>query len=111
MVIDTRLPWKLPTVNREFLPYPFRMSVAEWKALLARAKQGDAEAEWEVAGRYEDGSKDKRGKILVRRSARKAAEWLRRAAEHGCAPAQCSLGVLRGNRERVDQIRGKLCYG
>jgi hypothetical protein len=27
---------------------------------------------------------DKQGKILVRRSAKNAAAWLRRAAEHGC---------------------------
>jgi len=73
------------------------MSVAEWEALLDKAKHGNPEAEWEVSGRFEDGCKDKKGKILVKRSARKAAEWLRRAAEHGCAPAQCSLGVLVGD--------------
>jgi TPR repeat protein len=78
------------------------MSVAEWEALLAKAKEGNAEAEWGVAGRFEDGCKDKKGKILVRRSARKAAEWLRRAAEHGCAPAQCNLGVLLGDKEYAD---------
>jgi TPR repeat protein len=62
------------------------MSAEEWKALLALAKQGNPEAEWGVAGCFEDGCKDKKGKILVRRSARKSAEWLRRAAEHGCTP-------------------------
>ncbi len=97
MVIDPKSPWKLPRLNSEFPPYPFRMTVAEWKALLAKAEQGDAEAEWEVAERFEDGCKDKKGEILVKRSARKAAEWLRRAADHGCAPAQCNLGVLLGD--------------
>jgi len=63
MVIDSRFPWKLPRVGREFSPYPYRMSVAEWKALLAKAKQGDSEAEWGVAGRFEDGCKDKKGKF------------------------------------------------
>lgn len=92
----------MPRANGEFPPYPFRMSVAEWEALLARAKQGNPEAEWEVAERFEDGCKDKKGKILVRRSARKAAEWLRRAAEHGFASAQCNLGVLLGDREHAD---------
>src|SRR5579864_8003181 len=103
MVVDPRFPWKLPRVDSEFPPYPYRMSVAEWKALLAKARQGNAEAEWEVAGRFADGCKDKKGKILVRRSARRAAEWLRRAAEHGCASAQCDLGVLLGNREYADR--------
>lgn len=105
MVIDSRFPWKLPRADCESPAYPFRMSVAEWEDLLARAKQGNPEAEWGVAGRFEDGCKDKKGKILVRRSARKAAEWLRRAAEHGCASAQNNLGVLLGNRERTDKNR------
>jgi TPR repeat protein len=77
------------------------MSAAEWDALLDKAKQGNPEAEWEVAGCFEEGCKDKKGNILVRRSARKFAEWLRRAAEHGCAPAQCTLGVLLGDTEYV----------
>jgi TPR repeat protein len=101
MVIDPKSPWMLPRVDREFPPYPFRMSRAEWQALLDRAKQGNPEAEWEVAGRYDEGCKDTKGRILVRRSAGKAAEWLRRAAEHGCAPAQCGLGVLLGDTEHV----------
>jgi tetratricopeptide (TPR) repeat protein len=101
MIFDSKVPWNLPRTNGDFPPYPFRMSASEWQALLARAKHGNPEAEWEVAERFENGCKDKRGKILVRRSHRKAAEWLRRAAEHGCAPAQCNLGVLLGDMERA----------
>jgi len=97
MVIDPTHPWKLPRLDCKFPPYPFVMSVASWKSLLTRAKQGDAQAEWEVAGRYDDGCKDKAGRILVGRSKRKAAEWYRRAAEHGCAEAQNALGVLLGS--------------
>ncbi|MGA9527607.1 MAG: tetratricopeptide repeat protein [Terriglobales bacterium] len=62
--------------------------------MLARANANDPGAEWGVAERYEDGCKDNTGKIVVRRSARKALEWFRRAAEHGCAPAQNNLGLL-----------------
>ena len=72
MVIDSRFPWKLPRIGGGFSPYPFRMSATEWRALLTRARNGDSGAEWEVAEHYEDGCKDKKGKILVRRSARKA---------------------------------------
>jgi uncharacterized protein len=102
MVIDSRFPWKLPRASGEFPPYPFRMSVAECETLLARARQGNPEAEWEVAEYFFDGCKDKKGKIIAKRSARKAVEWLRRAAEHGCASAQCHLGVLLGDEERTD---------
>ena len=103
MVVDSRFPWKLPRECREFSTYPYRMSVTEWKALLARAERGNAEAEWEVAEHFEDGCKDKKGRILVRRSARNAAKWLRRAAEHGCASAQNNLGVLLGDRKYADR--------
>jgi len=96
-VIDPRFPWKLARPIWRPLPYAFTTSISEWQALLKRAERGDSVAEWEVAGRYEDGSKDRAGKILVRRSARKAMEWLRRAAEHGCGPAQNTLGVLLGD--------------
>ena len=83
------------------------MSVSEWKTLLAQAKGGDPEAEWEVADRYADGCKDKEGKIMVRRSARRAAQWFRRAAEHGNSAAQNNLGILLSNgsgvRKNVEQ--------
>ncbi len=103
MVIDPRFPWKLPRVGRGFPAYPFRMSVAEWEGLLAKANSGDPEAEWEVSERFGDGCKDKKGEILVRRSAKKAQAWLRRAAEHGCASAQCNFGVLLGDQEETSE--------
>ena len=77
------------------------MSVSDWHRLLARAKQGDPEAEWEVGDRYEEGCKDHSGKMIVKRSVRRAAEWFRRAAEHGNAAAQCTLGVLLGDGKGV----------
>jgi len=79
----------------------YKMSASAWKALLARAKRGDPEAEWGVADRYGDGCMDNKGKLLVRRSARRAARWLRRAAEHGCASAQNTLGVRLGDGDGV----------
>lgn len=111
-IVNPKLPWKLPCEWR--LPFgSFTTSASEWRALLARANANDPEAEWGVAGRYEDGCKDKTGKIIVRRSARKALEWFRRAAEHGCAPAQNSFGLLldegkllrRNRREALKWIK------
>lgn len=95
-IIDPICPWKLPRL-RWALRGSLTASPSEWHALLGRAKQGDPTAEWEIAERYADGCKDKAGRVVVRRSARREAEWLRRAAEHGCREAQNNLGILLGN--------------
>jgi TPR repeat protein len=79
------------------------MSAVEWKNLLAKAKGGDAEAEFGVATNYDDGCKDERGRILVRVSNRKAAEWYRRSAEHGYGSAQNALGVILGDGRGVEK--------
>ena len=99
-VIDSESPWKVTLRNWNW-SYSYKGSVSEWQSLLARARNGDREAEWEVADRYADGCKDKRGKVIVRRSAAKAARWFRRAAERGSAPAQNHLGILLGNGSGV----------
>jgi uncharacterized protein len=99
-VIDSVFPWKLTQRDWNW-SYTYRTSVSEWQSLLARAKNGYREAEWEVADRYAEGCKDKRGKVIVRRSAGKAARWFRRAAEHGSGPAQNNLGILLGNGNGV----------
>ncbi len=99
-VIDSESPWRV-TQRGWNSSYSYRTSVSEWQSLLARARSGDREAEWEVADRYADGCKDKRGKVIVRRSTAKAAQWLRRAAERGSGPAQNNLGVLLSNGNGV----------
>lgn len=99
-VVDSESPWRvtLRDWNRSF---GYKTSVSEWQSLLARARNGDREAEWGVADRYADGCKDRRGKVIVRRSAAKSAQWFRRAAEHGSATAQNNLGVLLGDGNGV----------
>ncbi len=99
-VIDSESPWRVTQRSWDW-SYSYKTSVSEWQSLLARAKNGDREAEWEVADRYADGCKDKRGKVIVRRSPAKAAQWFRRAAEHGSGPAQNNLGILLGNGNGV----------
>ena len=99
-VIDSESPWRVTQRGWNW-SYGYKTSVSEWQYLLARARNGDREAEWEVADRYADGCKDKRGKVIVRRSAAKAAHWFRRAAEHGSGPAQNNLGILLGNGNGV----------
>ena len=100
-VVDPVSPWKLPSSYSGFPKYPGKMSPVEWENLLAKAKGGDAEAEWRVAELYEDGCKDRRGRVLVRVSNRKAVEWFRRSAEHGCGSAQNNLGVILGGNYGV----------
>ena len=99
-VIDSESPWRV-TLRGWNSAYSYKTSASEWRSLLMRARNGDREAQWEVADRYGDGCKDKRGKLIVRRSAAKAAQWFRRAAEGGSVPAQNTLGVLLGNGNGV----------
>lgn len=99
-VIDSEFPWKV-TQPTENWSYFYKKSTSAWQLLLARARKGDPEAEWEVATMFDDGCKDKRGKIIVRRSGARAAEWYRRAAKHGSVSAQNNLGVLLGNGNKV----------
>jgi TPR repeat protein len=79
------------------------MSAVEWKNLLAKAKGGDAEAEWGVGACYSDGCKDRHGRILVRIANRKAVEWFRRSAEHGCGSGQNALGIILGGSYGVER--------
>jgi TPR repeat protein len=95
-VVDPVSPWRLPSLFSGFPTYRSKISAVEWKNLLAKAKKGDAEAEWRVAEHYSDGCKDMRGRILVRISHRKAVDWYRRSAEHGCGSAQNTLGIILG---------------
>jgi TPR repeat protein len=99
-VIDSESPWRVTQRGWNW-SYSYKTSVSEWQSLLARARNGGREAEWEVGDRYADGCKDKRGNVIVRRSAAKAAQWFRRGAEHGSGPLQNYLGILLGNGHGV----------
>ena len=65
----------------------------EVQELITRAEQGDADAQAELGSYYfvEGGP----------RNYAKAAEWYRRAAEQGHAPAQFNLGVMYKKGEGV----------
>jgi uncharacterized protein len=104
-VLDPGCPWKLPRLKGQFPKYPYKKTLNEWRALLALAEQGDAEAECNVAGLYDDGCKNRSGKILVRRSARKALEWYRRSAAHGDTSAQNNLGVILSSAKASKEER------
>jgi TPR repeat protein len=104
-ILNPACPWKLPRLKWEFPKYPYKKTLIEWRALLALAKQGDAEAEYEVAALYDDGCKTRSGKILVRPSGRKALEWYRRSAAHGNTSAQTNLGVILSSAKASKEDR------
>lgn len=104
-IVDPASPWKLPSSYAGFPKYKLKMAAAELRDLFAKAEEGHSEAEFGVATLYADGCRDRRGRVLVRCSASKAAEWYRRSAEHGCVSAQNTLGVILGGNYGVKKDR------
>jgi TPR repeat protein len=104
-VLDPSCPWKLPRLKWEFRKYPYKMTSTEWKALLARAEQGDVEAQCYVAAMFEYGCRNRSGRILVRRSVPRVFEWTRRSAELGSASSQNQLGVILSARGATEANR------
>jgi TPR repeat protein len=84
--------------------YPLPSSIGT-APLRQAAVQGDAAAEFEVAGRFADGNG-------VTRDLERAVFWYQRAAMHGFPPAQYRLAVLyeRGTGMTADRERAKIWY-
>ena len=66
----------------------------KWKKLLAHAKAGSAEAQWEIGYYYESGAVDKSGNVLANTNLLKAQHWYKLSAEHGNTAAQVALSNL-----------------
>lgn len=66
--------------------------------LLKAAESGDANAQFEIGGAYEDGKG-------VARDDRRAAEWFRKSAEQGNGQAQYSLGMMYAEGRGVERNR------
>jgi len=71
----------------------------KWKEYKARAKSGDAEAQWHVGYYYHNGAEDDAGKKLVKPDLQQAHKWYERAAEQGYAAAQNALASLLADGE------------
>src|SRR5258707_9672836 len=67
---------------------------SKWKELLALAKAGSAEAQWEVGYSYESGAVDKSGIILAKTDLLKAHRWYKLSAEQGNSTAQVAISNL-----------------
>jgi TPR repeat protein len=59
---------------------------------LAKAEQGDADAQFELGGMY-----------IEEEDYTQSAKWLRKAAEQGHAKAQYNLGLMYANGKGVPQ--------
>ena len=76
-------------------------------ALLKKAAESNAELAWTVGSAYHEGCFEMTGKrgaskwIRVRRNARLAEFWLRRAADGGCTGAMLDLASLLGESGRT----------
>jgi hypothetical protein len=64
-----------------------KLTTAAFNQLQKNADQGNAEAQFALAGAYYNGNG-------VARNPVEGARWLLRAAEQGYVPAQCDLGVM-----------------
>ncbi|MBO4534637.1 MAG: sel1 repeat family protein [Clostridia bacterium] len=75
----------------------------EFAQLLAKAKAGDVDAEWEVAGCYRTGDG-------VERSEKSAYNWYKKAAEQGSAKAQNALGACFECGSGIKKDEAKALY-
>ena len=89
--LDPARPWLLHHRSFAFPSLPYRATGREWKALMARAESEDTDAQCHLAAYFEFGCKTPSGKVLVRKSSRKARAWRERAATLGDPIAQVHL--------------------
>jgi len=64
-----------------------KLTAVDFARLWKEAEQGNAQAQFMIAGALYNGSGRERDPI-------EGARWLWRAADQGYAPAQCDLGVM-----------------
>lgn len=70
------------------------ISRKHWNSLRSAADSGDANAQWEIGHCYEEGVKDKSGRLLADANPDAALKWYRASASQGNRQAQNSLGVI-----------------
>ena len=88
---DTQPPPRVPPSPTQ-IPRPPASPAQEFAKLLAKAEQGDAQAQSDLATKYAKGEG-------VTRDFAVAAKWYRKAAEQGHAYAQYNMGYMYYNGE------------
>jgi TPR repeat protein len=86
---------KLAAVNNCFEPVDMdTIAKNKWKELLALAKAGDPEAQWQVGYYYEFGAVDGSGIVLTKSDLLKAHRWYKLSAEQGSTSGQVAMSNL-----------------
>ncbi len=80
-----------------------RTTKRRWKSLLAKAKAGSPEAQWEVGLYCQEGAKDGLDRLLVRANQTKARRWYTLAAEQGDQWGQLALSNMLSSGKRGDR--------
>ncbi len=77
----------------------------EYKKLLNKAKDGDADAQWEVAYYLTEGLSDEDNTVVVKPNPKKAYYWYRLSAKNGDSSAQAVLGDWYSRNEDKRDIK------
>jgi hypothetical protein len=91
----------------------------QWESLLAKARRGNPDAQWEVGYYYEDGFIDSSDIVIVKPQILRALHWYTLAAKQGNDSGQLSLsrllitgnGVKRDMKEAIYWVKQALNQG
>jgi len=89
------------------------MTENELNKILQRARIGDSLAEFEMGMYYDDGLKDEKSNILIKKDKKRAIQWYKKAAHHGNVDAMVSyaiflsdgLGIKKNPKEAIKWLK------
>ena len=82
----------------------------QWELLLAKAKRGKPDAQWEVGYYYEDGFIDSSDIVIVKPQILRAHHWYTLAAKQGDESGQLALSRLLSTGEGVKRDMKEAIY-
>lgn len=82
----------------------------QWKNLLAKARRGDSEAQWEVGYYYEAGLADHLGMTIVKSQPLRALHWYTLSAKNGNDSAQDALSALLSSGDNIKRDMRSAIY-
>ncbi len=82
----------------------------QWKCLLAKARRGNPDAQWEVGFYYEEGAVDNSGFTIVKPKPLRALHWYTLSAENGNDSSQNALSVLLSTGDGIKRDINSAIY-
>jgi uncharacterized protein len=73
----------------------------EWNSLLAKARRGDPESQWEAGYYYEEGLVDNSGSSIIKPQPSRAIHWYTLSAKQNHIASQIALGNLLSTGDAV----------